>query len=228
MYLVLECLEKYNEANKPRCWRRMIPAPRYRLDAALRSNWLRQKHTPSGGNSNSTKQVGPTGAALMLTWLPRSRSWQLWRFSQRWLWVNWNFGGTCRSDCYLLHASLLLGLFFDLEDGGDIFLRNVSWLSMDYMALYPRRWNSSENEYCAFVIRPSTGSSWKTEVLPSCNVQHLCTYQHIKNLFTLYVTSPTENVRTFSGPTVCWVFTSIRTHRTITVRYLHVSLWVQC
>jgi hypothetical protein len=33
---------------------------------------------------------------------------------------------------------LALGLLFDLEDGGDMFLRNV-----DYTALYPRRWYSS-------------------------------------------------------------------------------------
>jgi hypothetical protein len=30
-----------------------------------------------------------------------------------------------RSSCYLLHAGLFLRLFFDLEDGGDIFPRNV-------------------------------------------------------------------------------------------------------
>jgi hypothetical protein len=28
--------------------------------------------------------------------------------------------------------------FFDSEDGGEIFLRNVCWLSTDYTALYPR------------------------------------------------------------------------------------------
>jgi hypothetical protein len=45
--------------------------------------------------------------------------------------------------CYVLDAGLLLGLFFVPEDGGDIFLLNVGWLSTDYMALNPRRENSS-------------------------------------------------------------------------------------
>jgi hypothetical protein len=31
---------------------------------------------------------------------------------------------------YLLHAGFLLGLF-DLEDGGDMFLRNVGWVSTE-------------------------------------------------------------------------------------------------
>jgi hypothetical protein len=39
----------------------------------------------------------------------------------------------------LLHAGFLIGLFYDLENGGDIFLRNVGLLSTDYTALYPRR-----------------------------------------------------------------------------------------
>jgi hypothetical protein len=38
---------------------------------------------------------------------------------------------------------MLFGLFFYTEDGGDIFLRNVSRISRDYTALYPRRQNSS-------------------------------------------------------------------------------------
>jgi hypothetical protein len=46
------------------------------------------------------------------------------------------------ANCF--HAGFLLGLCFDPEDGGDIFLQNIGWLSMDYMALCPRRQNSSK------------------------------------------------------------------------------------
>jgi hypothetical protein len=55
---------------------------------------------------------------------------------------NQHFGGICcfhfqglriSSACYLLHDCFLPGLFYDPEDGGNIFLRNV------YTELYPRR-----------------------------------------------------------------------------------------
>jgi hypothetical protein len=67
--------------------------------------------------------------------------------------VNQRSGGTCRlhfqgrrisqarnqgEECGKLHARFLLGLFFDTENGGDMFFRNVGWLSTDYTALYPR------------------------------------------------------------------------------------------
>jgi hypothetical protein len=38
----------------------------------------------------------------------------------------------------MFHDGLLRGLFFDPEDGGDMFLRNVYLFSTDYKALYPR------------------------------------------------------------------------------------------
>jgi hypothetical protein len=41
------------------------------------------------------------------------------------------------------NAALMLDLYFDPIDGSDIFRRNVGLLSADYMALYPRRQNSS-------------------------------------------------------------------------------------
>jgi hypothetical protein len=37
----------------------------------------------------------------------------------------------------------LLGLFFDSEDEGDMFLWNIGWLSTDYTALYPKTLYSS-------------------------------------------------------------------------------------
>jgi hypothetical protein len=41
-----------------------------------------------------------------------------------------------------LHPGFLLDLFSDPEDGGDMFLRIVCWLSPNYTALYLRRHNS--------------------------------------------------------------------------------------
>jgi hypothetical protein len=39
---------------------------------------------------------------------------------------------------YLLHAGFLLGLLFDPEDEGDMFVRNIGCLSPRYTAVYPR------------------------------------------------------------------------------------------
>jgi hypothetical protein len=38
-------------------------------------------------------------------------------------------------------ACCLLNLFLDLEDGGDLSLSNLGWLSAEYTALYPRKRN---------------------------------------------------------------------------------------
>jgi hypothetical protein len=36
-------------------------------------------------------------------------------------------------------AGIFPGLYFDPEDEGDMFFRNVFWISADYTTLYPRR-----------------------------------------------------------------------------------------
>jgi hypothetical protein len=55
-----------------------------------------------------------------------------YNFITQWVQTEKNRLTTC------FHDSYLLGLF-DPEDGGDMFLRNVSWFSPGYKALYPRR-----------------------------------------------------------------------------------------
>jgi hypothetical protein len=47
---------------------------------------------------------------------------------------------------FLLPTFMLISssaYFFNPEDGGDMFFRNVGWHSTDYTALYPRSWYSS-------------------------------------------------------------------------------------
>jgi hypothetical protein len=39
------------------------------------------------------------------------------------------------------HSFIHSFIFFNPENGGEILIRNVRWLSSDYMALYPRRQN---------------------------------------------------------------------------------------
>jgi hypothetical protein len=39
------------------------------------------------------------------------------------------------------HSGFFFGVFFDPENRGDMFLRNVLSFSTDYMVLYPRREN---------------------------------------------------------------------------------------
>jgi hypothetical protein len=64
---------------------------------------------------------------------------------------------TLLATCF--HASSLLGLFFNTQGGCNMFLRNVGWLSTDYMALYPRRQYSSHTVYVVV-----SKSSWISSV----------------------------------------------------------------
>jgi hypothetical protein len=61
-------------------------------------------------------------------------------------------------------AGFLLGLLFDLEDGGDTFLRNVYGFQSNYAALQPISSNSSvtavrtSNPTCSFYLLPPTSN----------------------------------------------------------------------
>jgi hypothetical protein len=48
------------------------------------------------------------------------------------------------SACCLLHACFFPGIFFNPEDGGNMLLWNVRWLSINYMVSYSRRQNCSQ------------------------------------------------------------------------------------
>jgi hypothetical protein len=96
--------------------------------------------------------------------------------------VSWRFG-----EIYRLHLQTLFPAgftlvsclnFFKPDDGGDIFLRNVGWLSVVYMALYPRRQNSSKPLllepqilravliFTALVIQPKAGWHMSSGLYP--------------------------------------------------------------
>jgi hypothetical protein len=64
---------------------------------------------------------------------------------------------------HMISRCFLLGLYFDPEEGGDMFLRNVYWLSTEYTGLYPQKtelfktWNVFLNQvYEACVKRSFT------------------------------------------------------------------------
>jgi hypothetical protein len=62
---------------------------------------------------------------------------------------------TSRGDCCLLQAGILLGILFDIKDGGDMFLRNVGLLSTDYTELY----SETIELFVATVVKNNTASS---------------------------------------------------------------------
>jgi hypothetical protein len=81
-----------------------------------------------GGDGFLLSQDQPVGTELQLLPNPGSPYIPVFRL-------------TGHSTCHLV-ARWFAGLFFEPEDGGAIFLRNVVCYTTDYTASYPRRWYS--------------------------------------------------------------------------------------
>jgi hypothetical protein len=92
------------------------------------------------------KETGRSIYSTIQSCVTLCRIWE--SLSQRWLWIVLSSGIQRRvvrwkstdgseehtASVFCFYADFLLGLVFDNEDEGDMFVRNVSWLSTDYMA----------------------------------------------------------------------------------------------
>jgi hypothetical protein len=86
------------------------------------------------------------------------------RFSHQWLWEVLSAESVlCLPSAFTLVSCF--GLFFESENGNDMFLRNAGWFSTDYTALFPRRQNSSYIElFCTldnpYIVRTNDCNGW--------------------------------------------------------------------
>jgi hypothetical protein len=117
-------------------------------------------HTYTFSRTSNRPFSGPCTPVIFSYWFALLVKW-CWRFhSIRWT-SQWELGSSRPlTFCFLYKLGLPSGglfclppacllvsywnYFFDSEDGGDMFLRNVGWHSADYTALYPRSWYSSK------------------------------------------------------------------------------------
>jgi hypothetical protein len=84
-----------------------------------------------------------------------------------------------------LHTRILLRSLFDPKEGGDMFLREVSWLSPDYMALYPRSIIQTTTRDPELSTSQTTQSNikfmkwWCREQLLGVHLEKLLGYTHL-------------------------------------------------
>jgi hypothetical protein len=100
------------------------------------------RNVPAGSWAHPTSNTAGIGDCFL--WVKEAGAWNItvcmpWRLEFKWVSAHVTLSRIV--SCF--HAGSLLGLFFDPEEGGDMFLRNVVWLLTDYTALYHRIYNSS-------------------------------------------------------------------------------------
>jgi hypothetical protein len=107
---------------------------------------------------------------------------------------NRRFGGTCRFSlptCYLPHADFLLGLIFDPEDEGNIFLRSVCWVPSDYGVVsssvnWPKCVGSFPFLYLMTEAVPTSETSYYLTVNETVgNIQHDVLYWRTEHCHSL-------------------------------------------
>jgi hypothetical protein len=81
----------------------------------------------------------------------------------------------------MLPDGFLLGLFFVSEDGDDMLLRNIGWLSADYTTLCPRTWNSTHDGNCFTLL-------FRTIQDPPTGYK-----QGVSRMLIIVITNATEN-----------------------------------
>jgi hypothetical protein len=80
------------------------------------------------------------------------------------------------SACYLLHASFLLDLFFDLDDVSDMFLRNIGWLFNGLHGVISRKIYNSLVKVVSVLFEIRT-KHIKSEALPLERSFLICMYR---------------------------------------------------
>jgi hypothetical protein len=57
--------------------------------------------------------------------------------------------------CFVLIAGFIFDVFFDPKNGGGLFYQNISCFSVDYVALYPTRYNYDAGYDCEIILHIS-------------------------------------------------------------------------
>jgi hypothetical protein len=83
----------------------------------------------------------------------------------------------------------LLGLFFYREDGGDMFLRIISWLLTDYRSLYLTR----QNSYISNMLKQGSNNGYFTRIYT-----RMCVSWHISSVIRAKLSIDTSRSKKYS------------------------------
>jgi hypothetical protein len=114
------------------------------------------------------------------------------------------------STCCLLLFWFLLGLFFYSEDGGEMFIRKVTWLSADYRAIYPRKFiisHMTSGQSSWLQIQRSRFNSWHYHIFWEVvgeNGVHSASWLQLRSYLEETVVVPVESQECGCGDPLNW------------------------